>query len=101
MREMNRLLHNQSAAEQGQHVLAPVSCANMKCALCGEEADWRRILQWPKTQCKKERIKEEVAGQKATRGENELAKGSAEETKAKKKKDKVAGKGQSEVGQVV
>ena len=57
-REMNRLLHNRYAAEQGQHVLAPVSGANMKCALCGEEAEWRRILQWPKTKCKKGRKKE-------------------------------------------
>ena len=52
-RERNRLLHNRSAAERGQHILAPSPGAKMKCIACGEEAEWRRILQWLKTRCKK------------------------------------------------
>ena len=50
-REQNRLLHNRHAAEKGQHVLAASSGDRMRCAACGQQAAWRRILQWPKTKC--------------------------------------------------
>ena len=53
-REKNRLLHNRAAKEKGQHVLAPSQGAKMRCQYCDKEADWRRVLQWPKTQCSKE-----------------------------------------------
>ena len=50
-REKNRLLHNKNAADNGQHVLAAASGERMRCMACGREADWRRVLQRPKTIC--------------------------------------------------
>ena len=60
-RERNRLLHNRR-----QRVMATTSSSagppgKMRCVNCGGEAEWWRVLQWPRTRCKalKERPEEE------------------------------------------
>lgn len=87
-RERNRLLHNRYARERGQHILMGGPTLKMKCAECKREAEWRRVLQWPRTRCMVVRRKrEEEKRKKAQETAEEKAK---EEEQKENKEDAVA-----------